>query len=357
MRSTCTFQRNATPRAAAMRASSCVKRCASPDSSLAVKMPPASFVAARRERRLDRDALVDGLHVAVATELAHERGGAHAVRELRARRCRTRGCRARDGRRRCRSAARSARRQSREYSARFRHWIVLRRVRDGRHSIRNCRPQRHCAGSRRSRNSSGASSWPSHLMIFAGASGIGPRLRVRRRDLPAVGERRLERGACVAVDDRDVVPVLARYHAAVTPTTPAPSTMMRIALRGLPSRALSPECSCRTGCGRRRRCRRAPPAASTSTACTPPADTRQARASTRASRRRRRPPRPCAARASADCRRGRGRLPRSRGSRRESRSSRRRSGRARTSIPTPSARPSACPAPGSSSSARGSRSR
>jgi hypothetical protein len=38
--------------------------------------------------------------------------------------------------------------------------------------------------------------------------GIRPRLRVRRGDLPAVGERRLERRARLAVDHRDLVSVL-----------------------------------------------------------------------------------------------------------------------------------------------------
>ena len=69
-----------------------------------------------------------------------------------------------------------------------------------------------------------------------------------------------------------------------------------------------------------------------------------------------RPPPPCAARASADCRRDRRGRPRRRGSRRGSRSSRRRSGRARPWARSRSARPSACRRPESSSSARGSRS-
>ncbi len=58
-------------------------------------------------------------------------------------------------------------------------------------------------------------------------------------------------------------PSCARYHAAVTPTTPAPRTSTRIRRPSSARRAPPPGCSCRRGCGRRTRCRRARPAAST----------------------------------------------------------------------------------------------
>ena len=75
-------QRNATPRAAASRASSCVNCCASPDSSLGGVDAADEPVAARRERRLDRDAFVDRLHVAVAAVFAHQLRRRDAVVEL-----------------------------------------------------------------------------------------------------------------------------------------------------------------------------------------------------------------------------------------------------------------------------------
>ena len=123
-----------TPRSAAMRASSCVKRCASPDSSVDREDAAGELVAARRERGLDRDAFV---------RRSSRRGRSRTCASARPTRRRARipsgPCRT-DRMPRSRWSysmpvcARSSFRQSREYSARLRHWIVLCRVRDGRHS-------------------------------------------------------------------------------------------------------------------------------------------------------------------------------------------------------------------------------
>ena len=177
-----------------MRASSCVKRCASPDSSDAVKMPPASLLAARRERRLDRDALVDASsRRGRSRTCAHQRGRRDTVREfLRV------GVERQDAALevvvfdaglRAQVAAGSRANTARGSGTGS---CCAACARAGTRS-RNCSPQRHCCGSARSRNRSGASSRPATCRIFSGALGIRPRLRVRRRDLAAVRERRLER--------------------------------------------------------------------------------------------------------------------------------------------------------------------
>jgi hypothetical protein len=49
---------------------------------------------------------------------------------------------------------------------------MLWRVRAGVHSRMNCRPHIHWRRSARRRNSSGASSWPSHFSTFSGALGL-----------------------------------------------------------------------------------------------------------------------------------------------------------------------------------------
>ena len=50
------------------------------------------------------------------------------------------------------------------------------------HSARNFSPQRHCAGSARRRNSSGASSRPSHFSSLSGADGLARAARQTRCD-------------------------------------------------------------------------------------------------------------------------------------------------------------------------------
>src|SRR5258706_16371962 len=101
---------------------------------------------------------------------------------------------------------------------------VLRRVRSGRHSIRKRSPQDHWRGSARRRNSNGASSRPSHLYIFFGASGfahgsawltdICPPL-AKLVSSPACGCRSTTVTSCPSCD---------KYQALVTPITPAPRT-------------------------------------------------------------------------------------------------------------------------------------
>ena len=148
---------------------------------------------------------------------------------------------------------------------------MLRRVRAGRHSSRNCRPQRHCRGSRRRRNSSGASSCPSHLQrSWRGASGLAHGSAYDAEIWPPLANEVSSAAPSWRSTTVTSWPSCARYHAAVTPTTPAPRTTIRIARGARASARPSPRpagCSCRTGCGRRTRCRRAPPAASTSPAC------------------------------------------------------------------------------------------
>ena len=206
------FQRNATPRAAAMRASSCVKRCASPDSSLAVKMPPASLLAARRERGLDRDALVD----------ASSRRGRSRTRAS-ARPARTPCANsARVGVERQDAAlevvvldaglARAAPAGSRASTARgCRHWIVLRRVRDGRHSSRNCRPQRHCRGSSaQPEQQRRVLAGPATSGSSAARSGLAHGSACDAEIWPPLANDVSSAGARLAVDDRDLVAVLRR---------------------------------------------------------------------------------------------------------------------------------------------------
>src|SRR5207245_4906012 len=103
-------------------------------------------------------------------------------------------------------------------------WRVLCAWRAAVHSRRNASPQRHCARSARSRKSSGASSRPSQRRILAGACGfaygcacdteIWPPL-ANEVSSPAASWRSITVTSC---------PLFARYHAEVTPSTPAPST-------------------------------------------------------------------------------------------------------------------------------------
>ena len=172
---------------------------------------------------------------------------------------------------------------------------MLRRVRDGRHSSRNCRPQRHCRGSSAQAEQQRRVLLPEPLEDLQRRVRVRPRLGVRRRDLAAVGERRLQRRARLAVDDRDLVPVLrevprggdaddARRRGRCTRHQAGVAARPRVASVVRPP----PECSCRTGCGRRRRCRRARPAASTSRACCAAVGIRRERARIRDASTRRR---------------------------------------------------------------------
>ena len=108
-------------------------------------------------------------------------------------------------------AARSSCRQSREYSARLRHWIVLCRVRDGRHSSRNCRPQRHCRqSSAQPKQQRRVVAAPSHCRIFSGAPGLAQGSAYDAEIWPPFANDVSSAAPALPVDDRDFVTVAAQ---------------------------------------------------------------------------------------------------------------------------------------------------
>src|SRR5512134_3841115 len=102
---------------------------------------------------------------------------------------------------------------------------MLRRVRAGVHSRRNCNVQSHWLRSARSRNSSGASSLASHMSTLSGALGFAHGSAWLTEIWPPFAK--LVSAAGVAWRSTTVTswPCWRRKYADVTPNNPAPSTI------------------------------------------------------------------------------------------------------------------------------------
>jgi len=195
-----------TPRASAMRANSWVKRCASRFVGNG-EDAAGELRAARRERRLDGYAFGDGLHVAVAAELAHQLGRRDALRELL----------------RIGIEGEDAALQLVVFDPRLRAQLLqaIARVERQVQALDGVvpRPRRQAfveelqspapllrIGAQPEQERRVVAAQP--LQDLERCVRIGPRFRIGCRDLAAVRERGFERRARMTVEHRDLVPVL-----------------------------------------------------------------------------------------------------------------------------------------------------
>src|SRR6266850_247096 len=125
-------------------------------------------------------------------------------------------------------SARSSCRHARLYAPSVTSCRMLWAVRAGVHSRRNARPQSHCARSARGRNSNGASSRPSHFRILRGTRGFAQGWACDTEICPPLANEVSRPAASCRSTSVTSCPALLRYHAEVTPMTPAPSTRTRI---------------------------------------------------------------------------------------------------------------------------------
>src|SRR5208282_2732925 len=101
---------------------------------------------------------------------------------------------------------------------------MLRRVRHGRHSTKNCSPQRHCCQSSRGRKSNGASACPSQRRIFMGAAGLAHGSTCDTEIWPPLANEVSSPAPLRRSTTVTSCPAARRYQAAVVPITPAPRT-------------------------------------------------------------------------------------------------------------------------------------